>query len=157
MTLILHHLHLHILCWWLPMLPFRRTNTITFIWFRYLFHICQKILANVCEGTFNYTICLLKVISLEQAVDWGSALLHSVFLSSQCVYVCLPNFFSVPFVKSQVWDLKYSRAAVLLPLTHRTRVRELALYRKYVWWPHSLPGVCYHGTEIKKPLGCHPI
>lgn len=73
----------------LSTLPFKGTNTISFIWFRYLFHICQKILANVFESTFNYTICLLK--SIKQAVGSGSGSFCSVFLSSQCVYVYLPN------------------------------------------------------------------
>lgn len=136
------------------MLPLKRTNAITFVWFRYLFPICQKILAGVSESTFNYTICLLTSSPyIEQAVDRGTTLLRSVFLSSQCVYVCLCMFtrvVSVLFVKLQVCDLKHSRAAVLLSLSHRARVREPALYCKCVPWRPGTPGDCYPGVETSQ-------
>ena len=127
---------------------FKRTIAITFVWYRYLFPICQRILADVSESTFNYTICLLRCLYRASCrLRRGSALFcFSFFTMCLCMFT---RVVSVLFVKLQFCDLKHSRAAVLVSLSRRARVRELALYCKCVPWPGT-PGACYPGVETNQ-------
>lgn len=65
--------------------------------------------------------------------------------------LCMFTQFFLFFLSNYRFEVSNTpRAAVLLSLSHRTRVRELALYCKHVWWPHNIPGVCYPGTKINQ-------
>lgn len=71
----------------------------------------------------------------------------SFFTMCLCVFTWVV---SVLFVKLQACDLRHSRAAVLLSLSHRARVRGLALYCKGVPWLPGRPGDCYLGMETNQ-------
>lgn len=79
------------------------------------------------------------------------ALVHSVllfFLHNVFMYIC--PIYSVLLAKLQVWDFNYCRAAVLLLMSHETKVREEAWWHFEHWkyWRHrhtilggNLPGM----------------
>lgn len=71
----------------------------------------------------------------------------SFFTMCLCMFTLVV---SALFVKLQVCDLKHSRAAVLLSLSHRARVREPALYCKYVPRLTGIPRDCYPGRETNQ-------
>lgn len=78
----------------------------------------------------------------------------SFFTMCSCMFTWVV---SVLFVKLQVCDLKHSRAAELLSLSHRARVRELALSCKCVPWLPGIPGDCYPGMETNQRTRRRPF
>lgn len=84
-----------------------------------------------------------------------SALLcFSFFTMCLCMFTRVVSALSVKF---QVCHLKHSRAAVLLSLSPRARVREAALYCKCVPRLPSIPRDCYPGRETNQRTRWRPV